>query len=71
MCLSMLIFHTLSKTAKGIYTGSCSQTEKPPNFGKIAGVRMVKPWHEWMFILFPRPDVTKVDVSDEQYLIRI
>ncbi|KAK5687692.1 hypothetical protein LTS10_001832 [Elasticomyces elasticus] len=30
--------------------------------------RMVKPWHEWMFILFPKPGCEALDPSDDQYL---
>ncbi|KAH7072513.1 FAD binding domain-containing protein [Paraphoma chrysanthemicola] len=33
-----------------------------PTFGKMAIVRMVKPWSEWMFILFPDPNS---DLSQE------
>jgi 2-polyprenyl-6-methoxyphenol hydroxylase-like FAD-dependent oxidoreductase len=43
-----------------------------PEFGWLCIVRMVKPWDEWMFILFPNRDW---DVggqpSNEQYLQRI
>jgi 2-polyprenyl-6-methoxyphenol hydroxylase-like FAD-dependent oxidoreductase len=30
-------------------------------------IRMVKPWHEWMFILFPKPDVEYKDPTIEQW----
>ncbi|KAF2179305.1 hypothetical protein K469DRAFT_799646 [Zopfia rhizophila CBS 207.26] len=29
-----------------------------PDFGRMSIVRMVKPWHEWMFILLPTPGST-------------
>ncbi|KAI8939955.1 hypothetical protein NX059_003681 [Plenodomus lindquistii] len=43
-----------------------------PAFGKMALVRMVKPWTEWMFILFPEPgQVLSEEPSQEQYLARV
>ncbi|KAA6413705.1 MAG: FAD NAD(P)-binding [Lasallia pustulata] len=43
-----------------------------PDFGWAAVVRMVKPWNEWMFILFPTPG-TGVDFETphEEYLRRV
>ncbi|KAF2815543.1 2,4-dichlorophenol 6-monooxygenase [Mytilinidion resinicola] len=43
-----------------------------PEFGWMSIVRMVKPWHEWMFILFPSPgsDLSRRP-SKEEYLGRI
>jgi 2-polyprenyl-6-methoxyphenol hydroxylase-like FAD-dependent oxidoreductase len=40
-----------------------------PDYASMGIVRMVKPWHEWMFILFPKPgyDTTKV-ITKEQYV---
>jgi 2-polyprenyl-6-methoxyphenol hydroxylase-like FAD-dependent oxidoreductase len=33
------------------------QPDRPhPTFGWLSIARMVKPWHEWIFILFPGPD---------------
>ena len=31
-------------------------------------IRMVKPWNEWMFILFPKPDIPFQEPTHEQYL---
>lgn len=43
-----------------------------PDFGWTALVRMVKPWFEWMFILFPdRNAGNEFPTSNEQYLKRI
>ncbi|KAM6521885.1 hypothetical protein FALCPG4_011587 [Fusarium falciforme] len=43
-----------------------------PEFGWLGIVRMVKPWDEWMFILFPNRDWdTKGQPTSEQYLERI
>ena len=30
-------------------------------------IRMVKPWHEWMFILFPKPDVPFKEPTHQQW----
>ena len=43
-----------------------------PAFGWMAIVRMVKPWNEWMFILFPTPEFdTSTNPSTEEYLQRV
>lgn len=43
-----------------------------PGFGWMAIVRMVKPWNEWMFILFPTQDYdVHATPSNEEYLKRI
>ncbi|KAL5043459.1 hypothetical protein BDW71DRAFT_210295 [Aspergillus fruticulosus] len=44
-----------------------------PSFGWMAIIRMVKPWDEWMFILFPAPDYdpTTASQSKEEYLQRV
>ncbi|KIH94522.1 2,4-dichlorophenol 6-monooxygenase [Sporothrix brasiliensis 5110] len=49
-----------------------------PAFGWMGLVRMVKPWHEWMFILFPSRDVDGADnfeslskTTNEEYLARV
>ncbi|KAM5354646.1 hypothetical protein ACJ41O_001293 [Fusarium nematophilum] len=43
-----------------------------PEFGWLGIVRMVKPWDEWMFILFPNRDCDpSIQVSEEQYAQRI
>ena len=31
-------------------------------------IRMVRPWHEWMFILFPKPNATYTEPTEEQWL---
>ena len=41
------------------------------DFGYMAIVRMVKPWHEWMFILFPRPGMELNDVTRAEYLTQV
>lgn len=43
-----------------------------PDFGWTALVRMVKPWSEWMFIVFPDPKAgNEFTASNEQYLKRV
>lgn len=43
-----------------------------PDFGRMAIVRMVRPWTEWMFILFPEPGCDlSAQPSAEQYLQRV
>ncbi|KAF4611368.1 hypothetical protein G7Y89_g15645 [Cudoniella acicularis] len=43
--------------------------EEQPAFGWTAIVRMVKPWNEWMFILFPAPGAgVDFSPSPEEYL---
>lgn len=43
-----------------------------PSFCWMGIVRMVKPWHEWMFILFPSHDFDrKNDPSQDEYLERV
>jgi 2-polyprenyl-6-methoxyphenol hydroxylase-like FAD-dependent oxidoreductase len=43
-----------------------------PEFGWMGIVRMVKPWHEWMFILFPNRDCDpNIQPSREDYLSRV
>lgn len=45
---------------------------KHPDFGWMAIVRMVKPWNEWMFILFPTKDFDpRANPSREKYLQRV
>ena len=43
-----------------------------PDYAWMGIVRMVKPWHEWMFILFPKPNYdTSIVPTREQYLQRV
>ncbi|KAL1980673.1 hypothetical protein VTN96DRAFT_3653 [Rasamsonia emersonii] len=43
-----------------------------PEFGWMGIVRMVKPWHEWMFIMFPNRDCDpQIQPSKEEYLKRV
>ncbi|SPO04338.1 related to phenol 2-monooxygenase [Cephalotrichum gorgonifer] len=42
-----------------------------PEWGWIGCMRMVKPWHEWMCIIFPDPTAPREVRSDEEYKKRI
>lgn len=43
-----------------------------PDFGWMGLARMVKPWHEWMFILFPNRDwAGDVEPTKEAYMRRV
>lgn len=46
-----------------------------PGWGQFTILRMVKPWHEWMFIVLPAPgmDVSTIKLTDENgdYLARV
>ncbi|KAL2352871.1 FAD binding domain-containing protein [Cryomyces antarcticus] len=46
--------------------------EDHPAFGWTGIVRMVRPWNEWMFILFPAPGAgVEFETSDAEYLVRV
>lgn len=53
----------------------CVQPDRPhPKWGHMGIVRMVKPWHEWMFIILPEPtwDPTKdPEPTEEEYMVRV
>lgn len=43
--------------------------EETPDWAWVSIVRMVRPWHEWMFILFPKPGTgVEFSPSPEEYL---
>ncbi|KAK4556988.1 hypothetical protein LTR86_005969 [Recurvomyces mirabilis] len=42
-----------------------------PDFAWIGCIRMVKPWHEWLCIIFPAPGAKREVRSAEEYLPRI
>ncbi|PIG84838.1 hypothetical protein AARAC_001318 [Aspergillus arachidicola] len=45
------------------------QPDRPhPLFGWLCIARMVKPWHEWMFILFPHQQSWNLKPSDDEYI---
>ena len=42
-----------------------------PEWAWIGCFRMVKPWHEWLCIIFPAPGAERVVQSEEVYLERV
>ena len=42
-----------------------------PDYAWIGCFRMVKPWHEWLCIIFPAPGAERIVQSEEAYLKRV
>ncbi|KAK4502773.1 hypothetical protein PRZ48_006199 [Zasmidium cellare] len=42
-----------------------------PDFAWVACMRMVKPWHEWLCIIFPEPDAERKAREPEEYIQRV
>ena len=42
-----------------------------PDWGWIGCMRMVKPWHEWLCIIFATPTAAREVRSEEEYLKRV
>lgn len=42
-----------------------------PEWGWIGCMRMVKPWHEWLCIIFPSPTAERKIRSNDEYMTRI
>jgi 2-polyprenyl-6-methoxyphenol hydroxylase-like FAD-dependent oxidoreductase len=42
-----------------------------PDWAWIGCMRMVKPWHEWLCIIFPAPTAERKVMSEEQYVARV
>lgn len=42
-----------------------------PSFAWIGCIRMVKPWHEWLCIIFPEPGADRKVRSPEEYMGRV
>lgn len=48
------------------------QPESPHcDIGWMGIVRMVKPWHEWMFIMFPKPGYEGPRPTEAEYLVQV
>jgi len=62
----------LIKTRMGNLHWIIQPDRESPDFGWMSIVRMVKPWHEWMFIFLPVPGYKPENrPSKEQYLQRV
>ncbi|CAG7939947.1 unnamed protein product [Penicillium nalgiovense] len=76
MAINVLVKTDLSHLVKN-RTGNLHWVMQPdrehPNFGWMGIVRMVKPWNEWMFILFPDRsyDRSQGQPSVEEYQKRV
>lgn len=76
IAINVLVQADLSHLVKN-RTGNLHWVMQPdrehPDFGWMGIVRMVKPWNEWMFILFPDRDYdgSRGKPSKEQYLKRV
>ncbi|CAK3997996.1 related to phenol 2-monooxygenase [Lecanosticta acicola] len=76
MCINLLVDADLSKHMKyrngNLHWIFTPEIEHPP-WGWSTILRMVKPWHEWMFIIFPEPgfDDFRVRPTQEEYLARV
>lgn len=42
-----------------------------PDYAWIGCMRMVKPWHEWLCIIFPSPTAERTIRSNEEYMKRV
>nr|OQO15560.1 hypothetical protein B0A51_16367 [Rachicladosporium sp. CCFEE 5018] len=42
-----------------------------PDFAWIGCIRMVKPWHEWLCIIFPKPGAERKARPAEDYVVRV
>ncbi|KAK6949050.1 hypothetical protein Daesc_009123 [Daldinia eschscholtzii] len=61
----------LMETRKGNLHCILQPDRENPEWAVLGIIRMVKPWHEWLCILFPAPDAPREIRSDEEYLQRI
>ncbi|KAG4260173.1 2,4-dichlorophenol 6-monooxygenase [Fusarium proliferatum] len=62
----------LVKHRKGNLHWVMQPDKEHPEFGWMGIVRMVKPWDEWMFILFPNRDCDpNIQATKEEYLQRV
>lgn len=77
LALNVLVDCDLShlvKTRVGNLHWTIQPDQPHPRWGHMALVRMVKPWHEWMFIIFPEPgwDPAKEgEPTDDEYMSRV
>ncbi|KAI1479276.1 hypothetical protein K445DRAFT_73973 [Daldinia sp. EC12] len=61
----------LMETRKGNLHCILQPDRENPEWAVLGVIRMVKPWHEWLCILFPAPDAPREIRTDEEYLQRI
>jgi 2-polyprenyl-6-methoxyphenol hydroxylase-like FAD-dependent oxidoreductase len=61
----------LVSTRKGNLHWVMQPDREQCDFGWMGIIRMVKPWHEWMFILIPKPGVERPEPTKEEYLRQV
>ena len=64
----------LTKTRRGNLHWTIQPDRPHPKWGFMGIVRMVKPWHEWMFIILPDPSwdpATDPEPSEAEYMTRV
>jgi 2-polyprenyl-6-methoxyphenol hydroxylase-like FAD-dependent oxidoreductase len=76
MAFNILVRTDLShiiENRKGNLHWIIQSDKEHPLWGWIAVIRMVKPWYEWMFVIFPDPSATNVDhrPTKEKWLMRV
>lgn len=77
LALNVLVDCDLShlvKTRNGNLHWTIQPDRPHPRWGHMGLVRMVKPWHEWMFIILPEPGwdpVKEGEPTDEEYMTRV
>ena len=65
----------LIETRNGNLHWALQPDRQHPKWGLMCVVRMVKPWYEWMFIIFPEPDWDPIvhggEPTEDEYLRRV
>ena len=57
----------LMKDSEGLLHVFCQPDKEHPDFASQGIARMVKPWHEWLFIYFCPPWVQNVTATDDEW----
>ncbi|KAI1803009.1 FAD binding domain-containing protein [Daldinia bambusicola] len=61
----------LMETRKGNLHWILQPDRENPEWGLLGGIRMVKPWFEWLCVLLPAPNAPREVRSNEEYTQRI
>ena len=61
----------LAKTRSGNLHWLIQPDVEHPDYGWLGVARMVKPWHEWIFSLFPSIGAEMAQATESQYVNRI
>ena len=52
---------------RGLLHGIVQLEEEPEDYAWICVARMVKPWHEWLFVYFAKPGYSGASASEEDW----